>query len=126
MLVSHQRFMRIILMSTLILIAFVVDAQEFQKIQTLPVGNGAGKLLWSDLENDGNKELLYTSLPKMKIYTQAGGQLVDTNADLPGFAGDFDLGDFDGDNDVDIVMGGLLEDGTRLMALYKNVGNYQF
>jgi hypothetical protein len=93
---------------------------------TLP-GFTYSSVEWGDFDNDSDLDLLITgndSLgnPATKIFRNDNGTFSDINANLPAiWQGSATWGDFDNDNDLDILLAGNLQ--AKIM---RNDGNNQF
>ncbi|MCA9756862.1 MAG: VCBS repeat-containing protein [Candidatus Eisenbacteria bacterium] len=75
---------------------------------------GASDMVWGDVDNDGDEDLIVGSFGKAVLYRNDEGTLVITDTVLPGYyedndQADFDLrsmsfADFDNDGDLDLLM----------------------
>jgi photosystem II stability/assembly factor-like uncharacterized protein/PKD repeat protein len=86
------------------------------------LATGASDIVWGDLDNDGDLDLVVGTNGKTVIYRNDNGTLVLTDTELPGYwedngQADFDLrsitlADFDNDGDLDILLPSVFEFGT--------------
>lgn len=85
---------------------------------------------WGDMDNDGDLDLIiagYTSSwnTRTRIYRNNGNTFssVYTNQIEHINSGSIDWGDYDGDNDLDILVSGLSNSGGRVTYIYQNGNN---
>jgi hypothetical protein len=96
----------------------------------------AGKVIVEDLNNNGNSDLIISGLDvdnsfmnTTKIYFNdgAGNFTEDTQNQISGhYLGGIDLGDINGDGNVDLVITGYDENDEPMTKLYTNDGAGQF
>jgi hypothetical protein len=87
---------------------------------------------WGDLDNDGDPDLILAgtrsgSASAANLFrNDGGGVFVECPFSVPGFhRGSLDLGDFDGDHDLDLLITGWTAGGPRT-EVYRNDGNLDF
>ncbi len=75
-------------------------------------GAAFGRVVWGDDDNDGDLDLLVSGVGNnqqnfVRVYRNAGGSFVDASVGIQGalFAA-ADWGDYDGDGDLDVLVGG--------------------
>lgn len=101
----------------------------------VPLGDitaGASDLAWSDLDGDGDQDLVLGSDGETVIFRNDAGTLVLTDTQLPGYwedndQADFDLrsitlADYDNDGDLDILIPSALDSTGFRTALMRNDG----
>ncbi len=85
-----------------------------------------GSVVWGDYNNDGYLDILLTgdtgSVQISKIYKNNGdGTFSDSGISLPGvFLSSVAWGDYDNDDDLDILFTGYSDSGDRISKIYKN------
>ncbi|QHT69177.1 T9SS type A sorting domain-containing protein [Rhodocytophaga rosea] len=105
---------------------FIISA--FSAVSTPALANVQnGDITWGDYDNDNDLDILLTGKDKnqisvTKIYTNNAGVFTDLNANLPGVSGGSAIwGDYDNDNDLDILLTGTTNDGLGISRIYKNI-----
>jgi predicted nucleotidyltransferase len=94
-------------------------------------GDDCGGVAWGDYDNDGDLDILLTgwtgSSRVTKIYqNDGGGTFSDINASLPTVStGSVAWGDYDNDDDLDILLVGNVFPG-RIAKVYRNDGGGNF
>ncbi len=94
----------------------------------------AGSVSWMDYDNDGNLDLLLTGQkpgggPASELYRNMGdGTLSAAGSPVAGaYNGSVDIGDFDNDGYVDVLLSGYVSYSTGpITRVYRNLGNGQF
>jgi len=105
---------------------------EFEQVNTDLLGVFSGETVWGDLDNDGDQDLLMIGDKGgegvTRIYRNDGLSeftLIDQNlSDV--YSGDIDIGDFDNDMDLDILLIGLTSNSSKVLNLYRNDGEFNF
>lgn len=107
---------------------------EIEDIDTLTPLYGGG-VDWGDYDGNGTLDLVITGATQLRrpleaatrIYRNVGGTLVPLDIELPGVAfGSVEWGDYDGDDDLDLVLMGERRTGEFVGYLYRNDGNDAF
>jgi hypothetical protein len=90
------------------------------------------QIKWADLDNDDDLDIAYTGFAEgansyyVNIYENTNGSFTLKNAALPDIRnGAFAFGDYDRDNDLDILLSGL-SDAGNISALFENTGSLNF
>jgi hypothetical protein len=128
--------------SFLVLILIIkvnVLAQSFSDVTPTNIApTGGGTLVWADFDNDDDLDFIISGYGNQypistKIYTNQGnGQFTESLIDIQRVVlSSIDWGDYDGDNNIDILISGSLATGTSgpnssYSAIYKNNGNNTF
>ncbi len=93
----------------------------------------AGSIDAADVDGDGDEDLLLTGIsdagiPTTLLYVNSGnGTYQEVSSPIPGYAyGNGEFGDMDNDGDHDILVTGVLEDGTFDVSVYANDGAGSF
>ena len=107
-------------------------AQSFQLTSDVLVPAYQGKINGVDLDADADLDLLYCGFTEDApgfgtfVYRNDNGAFTKVNTNLPNIRnGSYAWGDFDNDNDPDILITGLSESGN-VSALYRNNGGFNF
>lgn len=95
-----------------------------------------GSSCWGDLDNDGDYDLVLVGNTGesgiTKLFRNDGDfEFSEINTDFVGiFDGEVDLGDYDNDLDIDIVVCGFFKnaqgDSLRTLKIYRNDGDFSF
>jgi hypothetical protein len=91
-----------------------------------------GPLKWADLDNDGDLDIVYSGFEEgansfhTNVYENSNGSFTLKTTALPDIRnGAFAFGDYDLDNDLDILLSGLSDNGN-VSVLYENKGAFNF
>ncbi|MCC3409915.1 MAG: S8 family serine peptidase [Microcoleus sp. PH2017_10_PVI_O_A] len=107
------------------------DSGSFTDIAANLQGVWLGSADWGDYDKDGDLDILITgnadgsfSSGISKIYRNDSGNFTDIGASLTGvFSGDVAWGDYDNDGDLDILLAGLIGNGSSPVSkIYRNDG----
>lgn len=104
----------------------------------IPVYNSIIKVY--DINNDGQPDLFISGTSSIidnniqnisKIYSNKNGNLIETNAMIPGFSnGSADFGDFNNNGFPDLIITGIVNDGvldsSAATKIFRNTGNFNF
>ncbi len=99
---------------------------------TLLEGVAYGAATLTDFDQDGDLDLFYTGANASqenvtKYYQNQGSEFVETATEVPGFThGSLDVADYNRDGRPDLLLTGLLNDGSRATHLYRNEGEAKF
>ncbi len=94
------------------------------------VKNGASA--WGDYDGDGDWDLLHTGelasgLPFTKLYKQNNGSFTAVSTSLTDVKNSaVAWGDYDMDNDLDVLLAGMNASGSRITKIFRNDGNDTF
>jgi hypothetical protein len=108
------------------------DAGTFVEVSTTLPGVHFPSLDWGDYDRDGDLDLLITGqdslgIPITKIVKNKDGNFTVTSIQLPGiYSGQAAWGDFDNDNDPDILLSGIGTDGFYTSRILRNDGATTF
>ena len=101
-------------------------AQPFEIVNTSIQDVGRSALAWGDYDNDGDLDLVICGLNNAdthitEIYENNNGTFIVTEAELFGVKdGSVAWGDFDNDNDLDILLSGVTEESGNICMIYRN------
>ncbi len=108
----------------------------FEQISTEITAVYSGSSGWGDLDNDGDYDLVLVGNTGeegiTKIFRNDGNdEFSEVNTDFVGiYNGEVDLGDYDNDMDIDILVCGFFKnaqgDSLRTLKVYRNDGDYSF
>lgn len=108
------------------------QAQSFELTTDNFLQLHAGIIKWADLDNDNDLDIIYSGFTDganeyfTKVYENSNGSFISRVTNLPNIRnGSFVLGDFDGDDDLDILLSGLSSAGN-ISVLYENNGLFAF
>lgn len=102
------------------------DNGNFTNINANLTGLSRGSSAWGDYDNDGDLDLIMTGLDNngkrvTKLYRNNNGKFTDTRANLVQVArSSIAWGDYDNDQDLDLLIMGFDNQGKRVTKLYKN------
>jgi hypothetical protein len=102
---------------------------NFTNINAALTGLEYGRVLWCDVDNDGDLDLIVNggtpSAPTTLVYRNDNGVFTNAGANLPGSVGPMVLTDYDGDGRPDLV---LQNSGPTYTTnrIYRNNGNGTF
>ncbi|MEG1522934.1 MAG: FG-GAP-like repeat-containing protein [Bacteroidales bacterium] len=108
------------------------DNGSFKALDFAFEGVKSGYACWSDIDNDGFVDLIYTGTTndnenKLFIYKNNNGVFELKTHELPGCKlGGVNMGDFDGDGFVDMIINGTNEGTKKISVVYKNDGAGNF
>ena len=100
----------------------------FQPIRTSLMGLANGDARWGDYDNDGDLDVLTCGLPtsgipQTRVYTNisSGTFREYPNHGIPGvWKGSLDLGDYDNDGDLDVLVTGTDTEGNAMTRIMRN------
>ncbi|MBL7839429.1 MAG: VCBS repeat-containing protein [Cyclobacteriaceae bacterium] len=99
-------------------------APDFDASNVL-TGVNLGMIKWSDLDNDGDLDLIGNG-DQTVVYENISGVFTQKSVGLPPWNGSIALGDYDNDGDQDVLIGGRNGSSQAPVQLYKNQGNFVF
>lgn len=95
--------------------------------------SGRGKIVWADMDSDGDQDLVVFAVSGGTIYRNSGGTFTDIGVSLHSDLGDyFDpqrsvvAGDFNDDGRTDLILSGENDDEDIRTILYRNDGGDAF
>lgn len=103
-----------------------VIGQDFQLTQTTLPGFQAGGTSWGDFDLDGDLDLVVSGImesgtPVSKVYRNQNGEFQEMGANLPSlYGGSVAWGDYDNDDDLDLLLSGTDYYGEGATLLYRN------
>lgn len=110
----------------------LLSAQAFEDLNAGLEPLYDGRINWSDLDNDGDLDILYSGLSEVanvfhtRAYENNAGTFVLRTTALPDLRnGEIALGDYDKDGDPDVLLSGLSTSGN-ITQLYDNNGAFGF
>lgn len=116
-----------LLLTTIILLfASQVISQPFAEFTNNITDIGRSEVAWGDYDNDGDLDIAvcgetYNGVYTASIFMNAEGAFVDIEANLPAAReGSLEWGDFDNDNDLDLLMTGETLDSGNVSLIYRN------
>jgi len=117
----------------LVFFAITISAQQFTNINAGLSGLHYSDVAWGDYDNDGDLDVIIAGLDSgnygvTKLYKNEGSDsfVEVTGLPIPGtFIGDIAWGDYDNDDDLDIIIQGYTE-SSQITVLYKNMGDDTF
>lgn len=99
-------------------------APDFDASNVL-TGINLGMIKWSDLDDDGDLDLIGNG-DQTVVYENISGVFTQKTVGLPPWNGSIALGDYDNDGDQDVLIGGRNGSYQAPVQLYKNQGNFTF
>ncbi|MBE0647822.1 MAG: T9SS type A sorting domain-containing protein [Bacteroidales bacterium] len=115
-----------ILSATLLLLSPLLFSQSFQEVPVSIPGVNSGGTCWGDYDSDGDLDLVVNGQladwsSKTMIYENINGQFSEIAGDFPAlFNGLARWGDYDNDDDLDLLVCGMNSLGEGETSLYKN------
>jgi hypothetical protein len=122
----------ILFLFTLFFTPVAASAQTFTPIATGLPDLFDGSVRWGDYDSDGDLDLLITGRGSgvgtvTAIYRNDAGTFVDINAGLTAiYEGAAEWGDYDNDNDLDLIISGTVDLSNKFALVYRNDGGDQF
>ncbi len=119
-----QRFF--ILITLLSLQFYPSFSQDFQLYPTTIPGFQSGGTSWGDFDKDGDLDLVINGImdsgsPVSKVYRNQNGVFLEMGANLPYlYGGSVAWGDYDNDDDLDLLLSGTDYYGEGATLLYRN------
>ncbi|MBI4915255.1 MAG: VCBS repeat-containing protein [Acidobacteria bacterium] len=104
----------------------------FTEIGAGLVGAASSSVAWGDFDNDGRLDILLTGGNDdgyvAKVYRNTGlGAFADLGVSLPGMhSGGAAWGDYDNDDDLDILIGGVADPSSHISPVHRNDGGGVF
>lgn len=101
-------------------------SQDFQVYPTTLPGFQAGGTSWGDFDKDGDLDLVINGIPESatpvtKVYRNQNGEFQEMGDNLPSlYGGSVAWGDYDNDNDLDLLLSGTDYYGEGATLLYRN------
>jgi len=104
-------------------------AEAFSEINASLIGVNHGSVAWGDYDNDGDLDILLTGtdgsynsgVPYAKVYRNDNGNFIDINAPIAGVRNSaVAWGDYDNDNDLDILLTGHSNSDSPISKIYRN------
>jgi len=121
-----MRKLTLLLVSFTLLTAFQLEAQPFESISSGITGLGRSYMAWGDYDNDGDLDAVVCGITSggdhmTKIYRNDEGTFTDIEAGIKGVKdGSLEWGDYDMDNDLDLLITGETLDAGNLSLIYTN------
>lgn len=128
-----------VILSTLLVMILIqtllgrVFSQTFTQLDHYIPGTTAGEVAWGDFNNDGFLDFIITGEHTpwfciSSVFMNNGdGTFSDIDAGLTGVTlSSVDWGDFDNDNDLDLLITGQTSGLSYITKIYRNDGNGQF
>lgn len=124
----------------LLLIIIYLSSIQFLNGQSFSKGSSIGNInfingasSWGDYDNDGDLDLILIGTPsnvsQSKLYSNNGDgtftEIMDLNIINVG-NGDVEWDDYDRDGNIDLLISGIDESGTKMTKLYQNNGDKTF
>ena len=114
-------------------ICFPAYNQSFESTSDVFLPTYSGNIEWADLDNDNDLDLMYCGFldgghaDPIKVYRNDAGSFTKIEVSLPAMRnGQFALGDYDLDGDLDVLLSGLRGNGPAISELYQNDGGLSF
>jgi len=105
------------------------DKGSFSEAVNLPGVAGGSAVAWGDYDNDGDLDILLAGQESSGnsvavVYQNTNGNFTDIRANLTGVsASAVAWGDYDSDGDLDILLAGRTNSGSRITKIYQNNNN---
>jgi len=106
---------------------------SFSEVKTNFVGVRDGSARFADLDNDGWLDIIISGqavngLPIIKIYRNLGKNCFSEvyTSIAPVFDGKIDVGDYDSDGDIDVLVCGKTINNQIISKVYRNDGSFRF
>lgn len=121
-----MRKLTILLTSLTMLMAFQLEAQPFESISSGIIDLGRSYMAWGDYDNDGDLDVVISGMSNAGdhmtiLYNNDEGVFSDAKADLKGVKdGSLEWGDYDNDDDLDLLLTGEAFDGSPISLIYTN------
>ena len=116
----------IIIAIVLLLITTNIGAQPFTDINAGLMGLYVGSAAWGDYDNDGDLDILNNGYDGLNVYSivyrNDSGNFININAGLApaGYGSAVAWGDYDNDDDLDILLAGRIDNTNRITKIYRN------
>jgi len=116
----------LLLTSFTLLIALQLSAQPFENISSGITGLGRSIVAWGDYDNDGDLDIAICGVTNAgdhltKIYRNDEGAFTEINAGIKGVKdGSLEWGDYDNDDDLDLLVTGQTMDEGNISLIYNN------
>jgi len=110
----------------ILLLTFDLHSQPFENISSGIMGLGRSYVAWGDYDNDGDLDVAVSGINATgeyhtKIYRNDEGIFSDLEAGLTGVKdGSLEWGDYDNDEDLDLLVTGETQDAGNISLIYTN------
>ncbi|MEN8226038.1 MAG: VCBS repeat-containing protein, partial [Bacteroidota bacterium] len=101
-------------------------AQPFETVSSSITGVGRSTVAWGDYDVDGDLDLIISGMTNSgsylsRIYENDSGTFIINQSELQGVKdGSVAWGDFDNDNDLDVLLTGETEGNGNISLIYRN------
>jgi len=112
--------------ATFLLLSSLLFSQTFQEVPLTIPGINSGGTSWGDFDNDGDLDLVVNGQladwsSATLVYENINGEFTEVTGDFPAlFNGLARWGDYDNDNDLDLLVSGMNGAGEGATLLYRN------